>query len=84
MVKVRYGEPYRTSFGISEEKIKAKTLGTLLEKIGKQYEGKGYADTVQKYSIIVLNNKEFLSVNYLEKKLVSKDEVLVMQMLSGG
>lgn len=84
MVKVKYGEPYRTSFGRSEEKIKAKTLGDLLEKIETKYQDKEYVNTIEKYSLILLNNTTFLSLNKLEYKLKPKDEVLIMQMLSGG
>lgn len=84
MVKVKYGEPYRTSFGLSEEKIKAKTLGSLLGKIEKKYEGKDYADTVQKYAMIMLNYKSILNKDNLEQKLKSDDEILVMQMIGGG
>ncbi len=84
MVKVKYGEPYRTSFGKSEDKMKVDTLGKLLGKIEKKYKGKEYADMIQKYSIILLNNGTFLSINDLEYKLKPKDEVLIMQMLSGG
>lgn len=84
MVKVKYGEPYRTSFGKSEEKIKAKTLGDLLGKIETKYKDKEYVDTIERYSIVLLNNGTFLSLNRLEYKLKPKDEVLIMQMLSGG
>lgn len=84
MVKVKYGEPYRTSFGLSEEVIKARTLGSLLEKIEKKYEGKDYADTVQKYAMIMLNYKSILNKDNLEQKLKSDDEILVMQMIGGG
>ncbi len=84
MVKVKYGEPYRTSFGKSEEKIKAKTLGDLLGKIETKYKDKEYVDTIERYSMVLLNNGTFLSLNRLEYKLKPKDEVLIMQMLSGG
>lgn len=84
MVKVKYGEPYRTSFGKTEEKIKADTLGSLLEKIEKKYEDKENADTICKYSLVLLNDKEFLNLKDLTHKLKPKDEILIMQMLSGG
>lgn len=83
MVKVKYGEPYKTSFGKSEEKIKAKTLGDLLGKIETKYKDKEYADVIERYSLILLNNTTFLSINR-EYKFKPKDEVLIMQMLSGG
>ncbi|MBM3200525.1 MoaD/ThiS family protein [Candidatus Woesearchaeota archaeon] len=84
MVKVKYGEPYKTSFGTTGDKIKAGTLGELITKVESKYQGKPYVETIQKYSIVLLNNKDFLSLNQLEHKLKPKDEVLIMQMLSGG
>ncbi len=84
MVKVKYGEPYKTSFGKSDEKIKAGTLGELLTKVENKYKDKEYADVIERYSIILLNNSTFLAINRPEYKLNPKDEVLIMQMLSGG
>lgn len=83
MVKVKYGEPYKTSFGKTEEKIKADTLGSLLEKITQKYKGKQYSDVV-KYSMIFLNNEKFLNKNDLEYRLKPKDEILIKMMMSGG
>ena len=57
MVKVKYGEPYKTSFGKAEEKIKAGTLGRLLEKIEKKYQKKEYVNSIRQYSMFFLNNK---------------------------
>lgn len=85
MVKIKYGEPYKTSFGKAKESIKAKTLGQLMEKIAKKYEGKEYANTVKDSSMIRLNNKDFLNREEdLEYKLIPKDEILIMMIISGG
>lgn len=85
MVKVKYGEPYRTSFGLSEEKIKAKTLGDLIGQVEKKYEGKTFANTLGQYALVFFNNKELLDIkNNLEYKLKPKDEVTLMMMLGGG
>ena len=84
MVKVKYGEPYRTSFGKSEDKINAKTLGDLMKKVGDKYKDREHAGTIEKYSLILLNNSNFIGIDKKDYKLKPKDEVLIMQMLSGG
>lgn len=79
MVKVKYGEPYKTSFGREKERIKAGTLGELITNIEDKYRGKEYVDTILQYSMILLNNELFLSKNRLEYKLKSRDEILIIQ-----
>ena len=82
MVKVEYGEPYRTSFGKEEEKIKADTLGNLINNIEEKYKGKDHVDTIMHHSMILLNNELFLSKNNLEYKLRPKDEILIIQFMT--
>jgi len=79
MVKVEYGEPYRTSFGKDKERIKANTLGSLIKGIENKYKKKEHADTIRHYSMILLNKELFLSKHNLEYKLKSKDEILIIQ-----
>lgn len=83
MVKVIYQEPYRTSFGKEEERVQAETLGVLIEKIEKKYDGKDHANTLLRYSTILLNNELWLSNNRLEFRLKPKDEILIMRLLNG-
>jgi len=83
MVKVKYGEPYRTSFGKAKEKIKADTLGILLDQIEKKYQEKEHVNSIRKYSFLFLNN-ESLNRDDLEYKLKPKDEISIILMVSGG
>ncbi|MBU4502083.1 MAG: hypothetical protein KKA79_05800 [Nanoarchaeota archaeon] len=87
MVKVKYGNIYRSSFGKKEERIAAKDLSELLDKIEDRYKGKPLADKVKKYAMIMMNNKIYLN-NYLkediEQKLTAKDEILITEIIGGG
>jgi len=85
MVKVKYGQIYLESFGKKEENIKANSLGELLDKIEDKYNGIKYADKLRKISLIILNYKTTLNKKEdLEKKLTSKDEVLITAIMGGG
>ena len=84
MVAVRYGEPYRSSFGKLEERIKAGTIGELLDKVEAKYQGKEYAGVVSKYSMVFWNNQKLLNVNDRDYGLKPKDTVTLMQIIGGG
>lgn len=91
MVIAKYGEPYRHSFGKSEEKFRAKTLEGLVKKIEKKYEGKEYVNTIRDYSLIRYNNEFVRRIKKDDKyfyspdvKLKKDDEVLFMMLMGGG
>ena len=91
MVKVKYGEPYRTSFRESEDKFKAGTLEGVVEKIEEKYKGKDFVETIRIYSMILYNNRFISKIekdgNYvydLSMKLKKDDELLFMMLVGGG
>jgi len=85
MVKVKYIGIYKQIFNKKEERIKAKTLGELIDKIQIKHKDKPLAKTIKYSSMIHYNNKRLLSAhNDLEFKLKPKDEILFNMYIAGG
>lgn len=80
MVKVRYEEPFKTSIGKLEERIKAETLGELITRLEEKYKENEHVSNMTRYAMIFLNNETLLSKNNLEFKLKPKDEILILQI----
>lgn len=92
MVIVKYGEPYKKSFGKTEEKFKAKTIEELVTKIEEKYKGKEFVDTIRPYALLVYNKDTFVPkkekddkyVYDFDVKLKKNDEIMLMMLMGGG
>lgn len=92
MVKVKYGAPYKKSFGKAEEEIKAKTIEGVVATIEKKYKKKEFVETIRLYSIVVYNNDKFIPKTEKDGKYVydsnielkEDDELLFMMLVGGG
>ncbi len=82
MVKIIYGEPYKSDLGIEKEELDVLNLKELFEILDFKYAD--YGSLFKKSIVIITNKRKIVSSDNLDYKLEKEDEILLKMHLSGG